>query len=359
MPQGWTPVAEPASSAPPAGWSRVVVEPHIGPEPPSKGQTFLRQVSEQLGPPPSGPLSEAPLPSVNAIGPNARATLNTPLARPTGIDAVDNILTPVNLATMGAFGLARSISSVAEAGLGGRVVEGVKGAVQQAVPQMKYEAVKSGLEFLHVPSYVAIPIAMRVSGYKWRAKAAPEPAAAPAEPAPTSPVGSAAGGTAPPSGLPPEPVPEAPAAPAPAPTAHPTRTPGQMSPTAIQSDLGLAARRAKVTLTEPQYQQAESLVREGRSIDQAVRTVATTPASAGAETPAILAEGMSAAELQVYRRLRDDGVPDAVAKYQIVRARAAAQQMNQTFGLKTPTEAEQRFPKGMRGKAPSPKGSGS
>jgi hypothetical protein len=76
------------------------------------------------------------------------------------------------------------------------------------------------------------------------------------------------------------------------------------------------------------------------------------------QVPEVLAD-LSPAEIQVYQRLRTKGVPEAVAKMEILGARRAAQQMNQTFGLKTPTEADTKFPKGMRGKVPAPKGSGS
>jgi hypothetical protein len=63
---------------------------------------------------------------------------------------------------------------------------------------------------------------------------------------------------------------------------------------------------------------------------------------------------MSAAEVQAYQRMRADGMPDAVARASILKSRIAAQRMNQQFGLKTPTEAETKFPKGMRGKAAKP-----
>jgi hypothetical protein len=196
-----------------------------------------------------------------------------------------------------------------------------------------------------------------------------EPSVSTYQPEATSPGESGVGETPPPSGRPPvepTPAPEAAptSAPVPRPTAtagHPTRTAGQMSPTAIQSDLGLAARRAGLKLTEPEYQQAEALVRSGQTAEDAVRSLQTTPTAAPAQapTPAVLAEDMSPAELQAYRRMKDSGIPDAVAKHEIVKARAAAQLMNRQFGLKTPTEAETRFPKGMRGKAKPPTGSGS
>lgn len=139
----------------------------------------------------------------------------------------------------------------------------------------------------------------------------------------TSPAESASGGTAPPSGPPPSgatPVSES--APPTAPTPRPK------SPQQILNEEALARRRAE-------YQARQ------------------------AQTPAVLTEEFSAAEAQAYRRLREAGMPEATAKQAILNARRAAQQMNQQFGLKTPTEAETKFPKGQRGKAPAPKGSGS
>jgi hypothetical protein len=44
---------------------------------------------------------------------------------------------------------------------------------------------------------------------------------------------------------------------------------------ALQSELGIQARRASVKLTEPQYQQAADLVRAGQSPAEAVRAVGT------------------------------------------------------------------------------------
>jgi hypothetical protein len=153
-----------------------------------------------------------------------------------------------------------------------------------------------------------------------------EPSISTYQPPPaTSPVESAPGGTPPPSGPPP-------AAPTPAPVAEspvPSTAP-QKSPQMLLNEEALARRRAA-------YQASQ----------------------ASPETAAVLAEDMSAAELQAYHQMRNKGIPDAVAKNEIVRSRRAALLMNQQFGLKTPTEAQKKFPKGMRGKATPPNDSGS
>lgn len=151
----------------------------------------------------------------------------------------------------------------------------------------------------------------------------PTPPSAPAEA-----TASAAAPKTPDTAAPPRPSP-------PVESPHPTRTTGMMSPTAIQSDLGIAARRAKLTLTEAQYQQAESLVRKGQEPGQAVRNVA-----AGGERGKL-----SIDETKFYLAMKQAGKSDA----QVIEMIRAARALNASLGLKTPTVAETKFPKGMRG----------
>lgn len=279
---------------------------------------------------------------------------------------------------------------------GGSVIGRVLSTMKEAAPIIKYEAIKTGLHATGIPEPIAAVMAAAAAGYRGKGAAA-EAEAAPAADAvrppggksgsaglsesprdltarlraehraaaATSPVESASGGTAPPVDPPVSPAPAA------AQTgAHPTRSAGQMSPTAIQSDLGLAARRAGLKLTEPQYQQAEALVRSGQEPAAAVQAVQAaptassdavaqsptgdasstkTPSTAGAPKVTLTAAQFQAAAKE-YQALRLKGLTDQQAREAI----ANALQMNASLGLKTPTVADTKFPKGMRGKVPPP-----
>ena len=116
-----------------------------------------------------------------------------------------------------------------------------------------------------------------------------------------------------------------------------------MSPQRIQNELGLAARRGNVKLTEPQYQQAADLVKAGKTPGDAVRAVSGGTAPAPSPAAATPKPRMSAAETREYVRLRSAGKTNEqaiealqqqrafAAKYQTpsaeeVRARIAARQ---------------------------------
>lgn len=122
-----------------------------------------------------------------------------------------------------------------------------------------------------------------------------------------------------------------------------------MSPTAIQSDLGIAARRAQVQLPagSEAAKQAEALVRQGHSVEEAVQQFGT-PARPYA----------TADETKLFFELRARGKTEAQAREAIQAARA----LKASLGTKTPTVPETKFPKGMRGgknpmKPLTPKGS--
>lgn len=287
----------------------------------------------------------------------------TPLARPTGIDMIDGFTSPIGIASLAAGG-----AGIARAGVAGGVAAGAKEALATATPVLKYEATKTILEKMGVPSSMATIAAMAVSGYKKGAKAAP-PAAevAPAVASPPSvpanatgtsfqpaplPIGRAAaeadallarasGGApmptpvasaAPPAGVPPvEPVASAPVAPAPpaaavASTAAPPPTagspPSALSPQAAANAEALAARRAA-------YQ--------AKLAQQAPEA----PTATG--KPSLLA-----AESKELERLLRSGktLKEALESIQMQRA------LNAQLGLTVPTAADTRFPKGMRGGAP-------
>jgi putative ubiquitin-RnfH superfamily antitoxin RatB of RatAB toxin-antitoxin module len=96
-----------------------------------------------------------------------------------------------------------------------------------------------------------------------------------------------------------------------------------MSPQAIQNDLGVAARRLKVSLHpgSPQAAQAEALVRQGASVEDAVQASAL-PAKVK----------LSAAESTVYDALRKSGLSDEQAAKLLTATR--------TLNANLPTDAE-------------------
>lgn len=252
---------------------------------------------------------------------------------------------------------------VAKAAAGG-VVSGAKQMLAEASPVIKYEATRTVLEKMGVPSHMAAVAAMAVSGYNRKSpKVAAEPVASnptaphldlsvpvrPSQLTPQqlsermqaidaaggvpeatkvaarqmgqpyagrriiSPVETVGGGAAPPSGPLPSPAPA---------SATPTSRPSSgKSPQQILNEEALAARRAAA-----QVQPSEP---------------------AAAPKPKLTAPEFQAATEQ-YTMLRNKGLTDAQARKAIETMRS----VNQQFGLSTPTKAETRFPKGMRGKVP-------
>lgn len=100
------------------------------------------------------------------------------------------------------------------------------------------------------------------------------------------------------------------------------RTKGQMSPAWIQNDLGLAARRQKLTMTPEQFSQAEAMVRDGHSPMDAVKLIGT------GESP-VLAASLNPSEVQEYARLIRSGRTPAEAGQAI----AVQRQLLQGRGL--------------------------
>lgn len=89
-----------------------------------------------------------------------------------------------NIATVGGVGIApedlllagqatRNVGAAVRLGAGatGKLTAAAKAVAAHATPVVKYELVRSGLEHLHVPAPIAIPIAMAVSGYSKGVKA--------------------------------------------------------------------------------------------------------------------------------------------------------------------------------------------
>lgn len=132
------------------------------------------------------------------------------------------------------------------------------------------------------------------------------PTAAPAE----APVAAAP----PPSGESPAPTPQPSVSPTPA-------SPVAMSPQRIQNELGLAARRAGLKLSEPDYQRAAELVTQGQSPTDAVKAVA-------APDPAVKPK-LSGAEFQAAQMLVQKGMAPDDAVRTVIGQRAFAAR----FGL--------------------------
>lgn len=227
---------------------------------------------------------------------------------------------PPELAVMGGLGVGRAMAGEGLS-LAGRAAAGAKEAVTQVAPAVKYEAVKTGLEHMGVPTSVAIVIAMGVSGYKRGAKRATgETATASADAASASRVES---------------TPAAPARPSesgaqsasPRSSAAPESSPPPQGMTQKQlNEEALARRRAE-------YQ----------------ARVAQQPQAPAAEPGNVK---LSAAETKAYIDLLKRGVPSRKAMQSILQQRELVQRL----GTPAPTYQDTTFPKGMRGKVPPSRG---
>ncbi len=82
----------------------------------------------------------------------------TPLAHPTGVDAIDSFTSPVGIASLAAGG-----AGILRAGAAEGVAAAGKAAVGTAAPFVKYEVVKGGLTTLGVPHWLASAAAAYVS----------------------------------------------------------------------------------------------------------------------------------------------------------------------------------------------------
>jgi hypothetical protein len=272
-----------------------------------------------------------------------------------------------------------------------RAVLGTKAAATQATPLLKFEFTKSALEKMHVPSSLAWIAAAAVSGYRGNGKTlapteevppavegydrympntsgaaspvpvrvvdvgegpidpvsavrrgtAPASAPAGAPPTPTLPVAAAPASTGAPivDTPPPPPATASPASPAAAPGRRPLspghtldlpmaqRTKGQQSVSWVQSDLGIAARRQGVTLSDAESTAAETLMRDhGVSANEAVQTVGQLQAK---RTPSGLT--LSPEEASQFDALKQQGQSGAQAEAAILKLRTLAKK------LKTPS----------------------
>lgn len=190
---------------------------------------------------------------------------------------------PPELAVMAPLSMGRAVAAPGLT-MAGRAMAGVKAAA----PALKYEATKTGLEAVGVPPALATTVALAVSGTSARRPSIPRPRKAATSP--------------PVAETPAAPAPEAaPAAPASAP---PSTAASRLSPQRIRNEVGLAARREQVTLTETQLSQADDLVAtQGMSARDAVRQVA----AGGSRTAQAAQKAKLTAETDAYLRLRQAG----------------------------------------------------
>lgn len=112
--------------------------------------------------------------------------------------------------------------------------------------------------------------------------------------------------------------------------------------------LAIEARRVGVKLTPAMEQTAIEAVGKGASPQQAVRGFAPLAPTAATPAWAPAKLTLTAAESKLAAQLLQDGKTDAEVKTAIETARA----FQKRFGTPTPTAAQSRFPKGMRGKTP-------
>lgn len=164
----------PQQTGVPDGWE--VVTPPPAP-PPTTASTALPETRMPTGTPARGRGTQLNVDRSNAV---ASAAV-TPLAHPTGIDAIDGMTSPLGLASLAAGGV-----GVARAGVTGGALAAVKTAVADAAPLVKYEATKAILERLGVPAPMATVAAMAVSGYTRNAKGKAAAAAPTPEPMPAA-----------------------------------------------------------------------------------------------------------------------------------------------------------------------------
>lgn len=232
---------------------------------------------------------------------------------------------PPELAVTGAVGVGRAMMGPGTGpGAASRLYAGAKEVVTQTAPAIKYEVVKSSLEAAGVPAPVAAAAAIAVSGYRHGGgKAAAGTAAATTEAgavetAATTPRAPTAAASV-------DPVAASPVAPAPpaatgARTAAPSPTAGPQSwgPQRIRNEVGLEARRAKLTLSSEQLDQADALVATGMAPPAAVRNIAAKAAQAPAKLKLNLEES------KAYTALLRGGTSHDDAEQAIVAMRALA-----------------------------------
>lgn len=248
----------------------------------------------------------------------------------------------------GGMGVARAIGAPA-ASMAAKVVAGGKAVAEQVTPQIKYEVTKTALQSIGVPAPLAMAAALAVSGLQRGAKG--EPTAATTEgPHLDRSVPVAAGslskqeladrirfGTG---------------------TATSTRN-APKSPVGVRASVEPVAAPPPVVVDPvpsdvPSSRLGTTPASGSNALpDQKALNEAALAARRAAyqeklkQTPAPAAKPrMSAQESKAYLELRHAGKSPEEARDAI----AALREFQERFGTPTPTAAETRFPKGMRGK---------
>lgn len=224
----------------------------------------------------------------------------TPLAHPTGIDAIDGFTSPVGIASLAAGG-----AGVVRAGVTGGAGAAVKTALAEASPVMKFEVTRRTLTGLGIPDGLATGAAMLVSGYKGKGAAAAEAEAAP--------VGAHLDRSVP---------------------VQPSKLTPQQLKERVLFGTGEAPSANRGGNGRPMKVAAEAAT-EAVPVAEAEATASAKPTMA------------AAAETKEYLKQRAAGKTDAQARSIIEASRA----LNEALGLSTPTIADTKFPKGMRGGA--------
>lgn len=284
----------------------------------------LREIFAKAGVDAARPLPETRMPAgVPARGRGTQLDLDksnrgaawatTPLAEVTGVPAIDGFTSPVGLGSL-ALGGASVLRAAggASGGLAASALAAVKQLGAEAAPQLKYEIAKQTLEYMGVPGPVAMPTAMLISGYRGNGKKATAPVEPPAAATPAKPSApvNATGTSWAPGTMPP---------PRPMPTSAPMEAPPRTASGGTPPPSGPPAVAAPVSTPPP-----------------------ATPAAA------VQKAMLSAPEVLEFDRLRAAGKTESQA-YATIRA---TRDIRERFGLKIPTKAETRFPKGNRGGPP-------
>lgn len=284
--------------------------------PPAPPQSVLQRMTAGMVDPRTVPRDQRPDPFVvHGLTPNAEAAVNRPLVHLTGIDAIDDLTSPVNLAltaTLGARSAGKALGAAAEAISAGVDSELVAKTLKFLTPTKFRE----GLDLLTSMAKKAASTSPTAS--------APVPAA-PASPAAVSP---AAG---------------APVAAAPAPAAPPVPP---VAPPSLQSGSGGPSPAAQALPDQRALNEAALAAR--RAAYQARMQSAPPPV----ESPAPVAGNvkLSAAEAKAFLDLMQRGMSGPEAMKNVLMQR----ELVATLGTPTPTAAQTRFPKGMRSKASQP-----
>ncbi len=247
------------------------------------------------------------------VSPEVSSFMTTPLARPTGVDAIDSFLSPASLALMAPS--AASAVKAAVTGFTDRVGPTIAGKVLKFVTPA---LLKKPAEFVGLLNDI---------GEAVRTKA--EAPAAPAAPAPATPKPLAQNAMdeflarVTQRQAAPAPTGTAPAdATAQPPAAEPIAAPTQASPAAA----------APEPVTAPAMKMSDRL-------NLFMRTARAANVTLSPDDYLALNKAVAA------------GTDPAQAVQSLIAERSPAAAFNQRFGLVTPTDAQTRFAKGMRGKA--------